>query len=139
MTDTAADTGYGVILKKESSPSSGTYNDYGLELTSVNGIGFSRSSQDATHMQSPDEHTEFVHGLMTTKPITCEVNWLPSSTGALQTLQTTGKVNWRIQFPDNSTLTVRAALTDLDVGALTPDGKMTASFVLTPSGKGTWA
>jgi hypothetical protein len=138
MVDTAADTGFGVILKKETS-TPGTYTDYGLEIVSVNGIGFSRSSIDATHMASPDEYAEFIHGLRTTKPMTVGFNWVPSGTGALQTILDGAKANYQVQFPDNSTMTVKAALTDFDAGGLTPDGKMEGTAIFTPSGKATWA
>lgn len=138
MPVTAAGVGYSTILKKETS-TPGTYTDYGFEITSLNGVGFSRSSQDATHMQSPDGYTEFVHGIKTAKPVSLEVNWLPSVTGALQTLLEGAKANWQILFPDNSTCTFNAQATDVEIGALTPDGKMTATLTLTPSGKPTWA
>jgi hypothetical protein len=139
MADTAARVGYGVILKKGDGGSPEAYTDYGLEVTSVSGVGFSRSAIDATHMQSADGYVEFIHGLKTTKPITVELNWLATNTASIQALLEGAKGNWRVQFPDNSTMTFKAAITDFDLGSVTPDGKMTASMVFTPSGKATLA
>lgn len=138
MVDTAADTGYGVILKKETS-TPGTYSDYGLEIVNVSGAGFTRTSISALHMASADEYDEFIHGHRTTKPLTVVFNWVPANTAALQAILEGSKGNWRVLFPDNTSMTVKAALTDFDAGTLTPDGKMEATVVFTPSGKATWA
>lgn len=139
MTDTAADVWYGTILKKETAPSSGTYSDFGLEITNVSAPGISRSAIDATHMQSPSQYTEMIFGTMTTKPITIEFNLVPSGVGTLKTAVETGKVNWQVVFPDTSSVTFAAGITDLDIAAGGPDGKMTGSLTLTPSGVPTWA
>jgi predicted secreted protein len=135
---TAAIIAYDTILKKETS-TPGTYTDYGLEITSVNGIGFSRDAIDATHMQSANGYREMIFGLKQAKPMTFEVNLVPSGVGALQTITEGSVANWQVLFPDNSTVTFAAGMTDFDVGAMTPEGKLSASFVLTPSGKPTWA
>lgn len=139
MADTAARVGYGVILKKGDGGAPEAFTDYGLEITSVNGIGFSRSSTSAVHMQSQDAYDEFIHGIKTTKPITVEVNWVAGLTASIQTLLEGAKGNWRVQFPDNSTLTVKAQITDFDLGGMTPDGKMSATMTFTASGKPTLA
>ena len=139
MTDTAARVGYGCILKKGNGGAPETFTDYGLEVTAISGVGITRSSTDATHMQSPDGYTEMIHGLKTTKPFTVECNWIASATGAIQTILEGAKGNWQILFPDNSSVTFKAAVTDLDLGSNTPDGKLTATLQFTPSGKPTWA
>ena len=139
MADTAARVGYGCILKKGNGGTPETFTDYGLEITSISGVGFSRSSIDATHMQSADGHTEMIHGIKTTKPFTVECNWIASGTGALQTILEGAKGNWQILFPENSSITFKAAVTDFDLGSIPVDGKLTATIQFTPSGKATWA
>lgn len=139
MTDTAADIWYGTILKKETAPNAGTYADFGLEITNATAPGISRSALDATHMQSPDGYTEMIYGLKTTKPFTVQFNLVPAGLVDLQTAIEAGKVNWQIVFPDSSNVVFAAGITDLDVAGGGPDGKMSGSFQLTPSGKATYS
>ena len=139
MPATAAAVGFGVILKKGDGGSPEAFTDYGLEVTSVNGIGVSRSSQDATHMASPGGYAEFIHGIKTAKAVTIGFNLVPSSSTAMQSIVEGSKGNWRVQFPDNTTLTFTAGMTDFDIGDLSPDAKMTGTCVLTPSGAYAWA
>ena len=139
MAETQAIVGYGVVLKKETAPSAGTYADYGLEITSAAPPGMSRSAIDATHMASPDGYKEMIFGLKETKPFNIEVNWNPANTGAYQALMEGDALNWQILFPDNSTATVKAGITDVSPAAATPDGKLSCTFTFTPTGKATWA
>lgn len=139
MTDTAAAIAFDCILKKGNGGSPEAFTDYGLEVTSIDGVGFTRAAIDATHMQSANGYTEMIFGLKTNKPFTVGVNLIPSSIGAIQTLLEGAKGNWQVLFPDNSSVTFGAGITDFSVGSLTPDGKMTATIGFTPSGKPTWA
>ena len=135
----SATIAYGAILKKGNGASPEVFTDYGLEVTGINGVGFSRAAIDATHMQSSNGYQEFIPGIKTNKPITIEINWLPSGPGAIQTLLEGAQGNWLIQFSDNSSVTFQAMISEYAVGNLTPDGKQTASITFTPSGKPTWA
>lgn len=134
-----ASIAYNTILKKGDGGSPETFTDYGLEVTGVNGIGFSRTAIDATHMQSANGYQEFIFGLKQNKPVTVEINYLPANTGAIQTLLEGAQGNWRVQFPDNSTVTFTAGIQDFALGNMTPDGKMSATVIFQPSGKPTWA
>ena len=138
MTSAAA-IGLNTILKKGDGGSPEAFTDYGLEVTSVSGVGFSRAPINATHMQSANGYEEFIFGIKTNKPFTVEVNWVPSNTGAYQTLMEGSQGNWQFLFPNGSSVTVTAGINDVAIGALTPDGKMSATFSFTPSGKPTWA
>lgn len=138
MTSTAT-IAFNTILKKGDGASPEVFTDYGLEVTGVNGVGFSRTAIDATHMQSSNGYQEFIFGLKQNKPVTVEINWLPSGAGAIQTLMEGAQGNWRVQFPDNSTVTFTAGISDFSLGNLTPDGKMSATIIFQPSGKPTWA
>src|SRR5690349_8568395 len=135
----AATIAYGAILKKGDGASPEVFTDYGLEVTGINGVGFSRDAVDATHMQSSNGYREYIGGLKTNKPVTVEINWLPAGVGAIQTLLEGAQGNWRIQFADNSSVTFTALITDYAIGNLTPDGKQSATLVFTASGKPTWA
>lgn len=133
--------GYGVIFKKGDGGSPETFTDYGLEVVSVNGIGFTRDAVDATHMQSSGAWREFIFGLKQQKPISLEFNWIGSTTGTIQTQleSATPLNNWQFLFPDASSLTTAAGLTDFSLGDMTPEGKMSASVIFTASGAPTWA
>jgi predicted secreted protein len=135
----AAIIAYNTILKKGDGATPEVFTDYGLEITALNGVGFSRTAIDATHMQSANGYAESVFGMKQQKPFTAEINWVPSAAGAIQTLLEGAQGNWQILFPDNSTVTFAAGINDYAVGALTPDGKLTATISFTPSGKPTWA
>ena len=135
----AAAIGFNTILKKGDGGSPEAFTDYGLEVLAVNGVGFTRTAIDATHMQSANGYQEFIFGLKQQKPFTVEVNWLASTVGAIQTLLEGAQGNWQILFPDNSNVTFTAGVQDLAIGSVTPDGKMTATLSFQPSGKPTWA
>ncbi|MFA5897933.1 MAG: phage tail tube protein [Hyphomicrobium sp.] len=139
MTATAASIGYSTLLKKGDGGSPEAFTDYGLEITSIDVTGVSRSAIDATHMASPNGYTEMIFGIKTQKPFNVEVNWVPTNTAAYQALLEGSAGNWRVQFPDNSTVTVYAGITDVSPATATPDGKLSCAFTFTPSGKATWA
>lgn len=139
MAESEADIWAGSALQKETN-TPGTYADFGLEITNVSGIGISRSTSDKTHMASPNRHTEVLFGLLTTKPITITFNLIPDGLPDLQAAIEGDAGNWRFLWPDGTSLTVKAGITDLDMaGGGTPDGKMEGSLQLTPTGKATLA
>lgn len=138
MAATAAAIAYSTILKKGDGGTPETFTDYGLEVTTIDGLGFSRSAIDATHLQSDNGYSEFIHGIKTAKPFTAECNLVPSTVDNIQTLLEGAKGNWQILFPDNSYVTFAAGITDCTIGGMTPDGKMTMTIGFTPSGKPTW-
>ena len=140
MAESEADIGYGVALKKESAPSSGTYTDFGLELTSVDVPSISQATQDATHMASPDQATELIYGLYTSKPFNCEFNWIKANTQDIIDELTGDPANWQMDFGDNVKVVVKGKFTDFTIGGLTPDGKKSATATFTPkSGIPVWS
>lgn len=139
MPETQADVGYGIILKRGDGATPEVFTDFGLELTSITPPGVSRSTQDATHMQSPDGYTELIMGLKTTKPFNAEFNYIPDNTQDVIDAIEDGIGNWQIVFRSGATCTVAAGISDFAPTGLTPDGKMTASGTFSPSGKATWA
>lgn len=136
----SAKIGFNTILKKGDGGSPEAFTDYGWEITSIDGVAITREAIDATHMQSADGYREFIGGLKTQSPFTVEIAFIPANAGAVQTLleATSPNGNWQI-LVDTSTVTFAAMISSFSVGALTPDGKMTATVQFTPSGKPTWA
>lgn len=139
MAETEADIAYEVVLHAGDGGSpTETFTDTGLEVTSITPPGRSRATQEATHMKSPLKHTELIFGFFTTKPVNVEFNFVASKLAAIMDHVDDGKKNWRIPFPDGSHVTFSAGITDFDIGAMTPGGKMSATAVITPTGPATW-
>lgn len=136
----AATIGYNTILKKGDGGSPEAFTDYGWEITSIDGVSISREAIDATHLQSASGYREFIGGLKTQAPFTVEFNFIPANAGAVQTLLEASSPlgNWQILVA-SSTVTFSAMISSFSVGALTPDGKMTATVQFTPSGAPVWA
>ena len=141
MAASVASTSFGVILKKGGASIGDTYTDFGLEITDATPPGFSRESIDVMHHQSPNGWAEIIYSAKKTqKPFTVELNWLPSGTGAIKTALTAATMSfWKIEFPGGSSVITKLGITDFSPGAMTVDGKMTASCEFTPSGEPTWA
>lgn len=138
MAESNANIWYGSILKKGDGGGPEVFTDFGLEITNVSGIGITRSTTDKTHMASPNRYTEVLRGLLTSKPFTISFNLIPSGLAALQTAIEGAEGNWQFVWPDNTGITVKAGITDIDMsGGGTPDGKMEGSLIFTPTGKGT--
>lgn len=140
MAETQAAVAFGIILKKGGAAISDTYTDYGWEITSITPPGFSRAAIGATHMASPNGWSEAImSGIKEQKPFTVELNWIVANTAALKTLTTGSMAWWQVLFPDGSSVKAKLGISDFSPGALTPDGKMSASVELTPTGEPTWA
>lgn len=139
MAETEADIAFGAFLQKGDGGSpTEAFTDIGLEITGTGAPGISRSSQDATHMKSPNGYTELIYGLRTSTPFNLELNFVPSDTPTVVAWMEGDKGNWRTTFPDGEYVTYAGAFTNFEIGSLTPDGKMTASATFTPTGKATW-
>lgn len=140
MAETEADVAFGVILKKGGATIGDTYTDFGLELTNVTPPGWTREDIDATHHQSPNGWAESIASAIKKQtPISCEFNWVPANTGTIKTAFEGDKVYWKIEFPDGSSVIVKAGFTEFTPGAMTPDGKMSGTATLSPTGEPTWA
>ena len=138
--ETQAEAAFGVILKKgDGATPVEAFSDWGLEITDVTPPGWTREAIDATHHQSPNGWGEIImSGIKRQKPFTIEFNWVPSDTHLVKTAIEAGLGNWQFLFPDATTLTVAAAITDFSPGAMPVDGKMTGSAEFAPSGEPVW-
>lgn len=140
MAETEADVAFGIILKQGGALIGSAYNDYGLEITNVTPPGFTRAAIGATHMASPNGWGESImSGIKDQKPFTVEFNWIVANTGDVKTALEGDMTFWSIEFPDGSSVKTKLGVSDFSPGALTPDGKMTASAEFTPTGEPTWS
>lgn len=112
------------------------------EVKNVSGIGVEMGTFDATVHSRTDFFTKLKPALKTLKPITIEVNWLPTevthknaSGGVLYDLDQRAQGNWQIVFPDSgsTTWTFKAMVTDISIEAPTAEG-LAGSITLTPTG-----
>lgn len=138
MARTQAAIGYGVFLKKGDGGSpTEIFTDLGVEITKIDPPGYTRSSEDATHMQSPDRFHEMIFGMFTSTPISIELNYVPAVADAVLAALLGDPGNWQIGNADWSVaFTVNGAFTEYKPTSPI-DGKMTATATLTTSGKPT--
>lgn len=141
MATTEADVAFGVVLKKGGAAIDDAYSDFGLELTSVTAPGWTREDIDATHHQSPDGWAESILSAVKKQTaLAIEFNWVPANTGSIKAaFEAATKVYWKIEFPDGSSVIVKAGMSEFTPGAMTPDGKMTGTASFSPTGEPTWA
>lgn len=141
MPDTAAEIAFGVILKKGGAAIGDAYSDWGLEVTNASAPGFTREAIDATHHASPNGWGEIImSGVKKQKPFTVEFNWIVGFTGDIKTALEAGAMSyWKIEFPDGSSVITKAGISDFSPGGMDPDGKMTGSVEMSPTGEPTWA
>lgn len=141
MAESEAEVAFGVILKKGGALIGDAYTDFGLELTSVTAPGFTREAIDVTHHQSPNGWGEILlSAIKRQTAVNCEFNWIAANTGTIKTAFEADICFWSIEFPDGSSVKTKLGFTSFAPGAgMTPDGKMSGTADLTPSGEPTWA
>lgn len=136
MPATTAAISYGARFGIEG-PTTGTYA-YVAEVTSITPPSLSRDTVDATHLESPDGAKEYIAGLIDTGEASISINYAPSASDVLMASFNAPKDNFRILFPGGAVaLNFAGIVTGYEIGELTPDGKMTATFTVKPTGKPT--
>lgn len=130
---------YGTLLKMGDGAVSETFTTV-MEVTKIGAPNISLKKEDATHHGS-NGWEEVIGTLLKGDDIPVDVNWIPgdpthdSTTGVLAAILGRSKKNWKLVLPD-------AALTTFNFKAIVSDfkgdepveGKLKASFSLTPSG-----
>lgn len=140
MPETEASVAYGVVLKKGGAASTDAYTDFGLEITNATAPGWTRARIGVTHMTSPSAWGETImSAIKDQKPFTVEFNWIVDNTGDIKTAFEADMGWWAIEFPDGSSVKVKAGISDFSPGGMTPDGKMSASAEFSPTGEPIWA
>lgn len=137
MTATLAQIGLGATLGIV--PSGGGAADAVAEVTRVTPPGWTRNTVDATHLKSPDGWAEFISGLKTASDCTFEVNWVPAASDPLLAAFEAGKGDFVLTFPAALAMKMEFAgvVTAFQPGEISPEGKLSASVTIKPSGKPT--
>jgi hypothetical protein len=140
MAESEAEVAFGVILKKGGALIGDAYTDFGLELTSVTVPGWTREAIDVTHHQSPNGWGEILlSAIKKQTAVSCEFNWTPANTGTIKTAFEADICFWSIEVAGEWSIKTKLGFTGFTPGAMTPDGKMSGTADLTPSGEPTWA
>ncbi|MDK8874687.1 phage tail tube protein [Paracoccus sp. SSJ] len=106
------------------------------EVTRITPAGWSRNTVDATHLESPDAYAEFIAGLKTASDCTFDVNWVPSATDPLLAAFEAGKGEFQLLFPGGTVaLNFSGIVTEFKSGEISPEGKLSASITIKPSGR----
>jgi len=134
MPVTNAQIGLGAKFGIKASSGS-TYNAV-AEVTRITPPGWTRNTVDATHLESPDAWAEFIAGLKTGSDCTFDVNWVPTVSDPLLAAFEAGAGNFELIFPSGTVaLQFAGIVTAFAVGEISPEGKLTASVTIKPSGK----
>jgi hypothetical protein len=139
MTVTSAQTGQGMTFSIGDGFDGGstTYTKV-AEVTNITTPKLSRETEDGTHLESPDDHREYLVGLLNSDPATIQVNYLPTEIDALRAAVIAGKGDFRITNRNGVTMTFSGVATGWKPGDGT-NGKMTGEFTVQPSGLPTLA
>lgn len=135
---TSARIGYGTLFASGNGASPEVFTTLG-EVTAITPPGWSRDTVDATHMQSPGAHREFIAGLADAGEVSMDVNYVPgnAAAAALEAEKaltgSSAAINRRITFPDGSYMTFVGILTAFEPDAPIDD-KMSASVTMKVSG-----
>lgn len=140
MAATEAEIAFGVALKKGGAAVGDAYTNFGLEITGATAPGFTREAIDATHHASPNGWGEVImSGVKRQTPFSITINWIAGNTGDIKDEIEGAMVYWKIEFPDASYVASKMGFSGFEVGEMTPDGKLTATVNITPSGEPAWA
>lgn len=132
MPETQAQIGLGARLGIRGSGS--TYTSL-AEVTRITPPGWTRNTVDATHLESPDGWAEFIAGLKTASDCTFDVNWVPGASDPLLAAFEAGRGNFRLTFPNGTVaLDFAGVVTNFQPGEISPEGKLSASVTIKPSG-----
>lgn len=112
----------------------GTYSAV-AEVTRITLPGWTRNTVDATHLESPDGWAEFIAGLKTASDCTFEMNWVPALDDPMLAAFNAEKGDYQCLFP-SGTLAMRftGVVTNFTPGEVSPEGKLSASVTIKPSG-----
>lgn len=133
MVDTsAAEIGYGILLKVEVTPNSGTFTTLGVQKD-VKGGGWGVDAVDKGHNESPNRVKGSIPGMVSMKPWSMEIEYaIGAATVATATALRTLVRKFRLVHPSGAYLEGLAFISDFDPDMPTED-KCTASIELTPT------
>lgn len=135
MSDDAA-IGYGIDFQRSDMAETPAFVTVG-EILNVTPPSLSRDTVDATHSKSPNRFREFIAGLRDGGEVSVEIQYRPSSVGALAAIadfETDTPVDYKVIFPDTAEWAFKALCTAIDVD--TPiDDKMVGTFTYKVTGR----
>lgn len=128
MTETIAQNGFGIVVKRRISTVPDVYQTIGQQ-TEVQTYGIAVDSIDATHEESPNKWREFIPGLKDGGEVSSTLHYIPGGAVEAEVFGLLGSVeNLRIVHPSGAHIDCRAFITGAEPD--TPiDDKMT--FALT--------
>lgn len=133
----------GTLLKKGDGASPEVFTTV-AQVFNIGGPSLQQDALDVTDHSSPNGWKEFIGGLKDGGEVPLELNYDPSDathdhlTGLEKELADGTKKNYRIEFPDATTITFAALVTAFEPSANVAE-KLTASATLKVSGAPTWA
>jgi len=134
--------GYGTTFERSDGASPEVWTAI-AEVMNITPPSFTRETQDATHMASPNAYREFISGLRDAGEVSLEINYIPGAsaqTTLLADLDSDLVVSYRIVFPVSplSTVTFTAFVTAFSPEAPL-DAKLTASVTFKVTGLPVWS
>lgn len=133
MAETNAEIGYGMLVKVEVTPGSGTYVTVGQQKD-IKGGGWSVDAIDASHNESPNRVKEKIPGMIENKPVALEIVYTLGSAAEATLLSLRGLVrNFRTVHPSGAYAQYAAFITDFEPDTPTEDASV-ASIEITLKG-----
>lgn len=105
------------------------------EVTNIKPPGYTRQQTDATHLESPDGFMEYINGLKDSSEASIGINWVPSATDVLLAAFDAEAGNFKIVTPNAIEIVFGGVITGYEPGEITPEGKLTATLTIKPSGR----
>jgi predicted secreted protein len=106
-------------------------------VTNIQGPGLSRTTLDVTAHDSPDNHMEFIGGLIDPGEVSIDLNYDPAVHDTLVAdLEDVDPRNYQVVFPNGATWAIAAIMTGFEPSAPHED-KLTATAGFKVSGKPT--
>lgn len=107
-----------------------------IEVKRISGVGVNKPLSDATHLESPGDTKEYIAGMADGKTPTFTVNWTVDNEVILMNLiNMTTNVNIRVYYPGAlKAYQFPGTPIDLEIGEMTADGVIEATFQLKIAG-----
>lgn len=137
MTVTAAEIGYGILLKMLTSTGPDVYTTLGNQRDITPPDGFNVDMVDATHNASPDTTEEVIPGIVRTPEISFEIEYNPVS-ATVTLIQAAKRVlkTFRSVWPNGDYVQFQGYITNFEPEAPTEE-KQKAAITIKRSGTGT--
>jgi len=136
MAATNARSGFGALLKRGDGGGTEVFTTIG-EVVNIGAIETGLDTVEATHMESPSAHKEWIPTLLDAKEISVELNYLPGDTqqnNLRSDMFNRTLRNFQCTIPGSAKVVSFAAYVTNLGPAFPHDGKMTQTLNLRPNG-----